>query len=229
MSERESNILVALTRLRFMTTRQIHRLYGYTGNHGLSVTRRRLREMELTGWIKSWQPSKYDQKIFYLSKQGALELTYRCGVEDAKTYRKSEKAIHYSLIAEVIVQLHAAIPGFLRSFEVEPRFGNLIPDACLEVESDARSARMFLELDRNTESAGYLRDIKMEKYRSFYLTSGASESRPALLIVTSTEYRKSLFDSIAKQFRLPAVCATIDEVTASPLDFAMSIVRQPPL
>jgi len=231
MTERESNIMTALARLRFMTTRQIHRLYGYGGNHGLSVTRRRLQEMELAGWVKSWQPSKYDQKIFYLSKNGALEMEYRFGAEGVRTFRKSEKSIHYSLIAEVFVQLQTAEPGILRAFDVEPKFGKIVPDAYIELEVDSRPLRIFLELDRNTESAGYLRDIKLEKYRIHYAAQGRPAASPALMVVTSTEYRKALFIGIARQYGLPAACYTIDEFIVSPLLCIQRLSQQgtPPL
>ncbi|WP_158299347.1 replication-relaxation family protein [Paenibacillus antri] len=225
MSERESNIMLALARLRFMTTRQIHQLYGYAGSHGLSVTRRRLHEMESAGWVKSWQPSKYEQKIYYLSRGGALELEYRNGAEGVRTFRKSERSIHYSLIAEVFVRLRTADPGILRAFDVEPKFEKIVPDAYVELALDSRPFALFLELDRNTESAGYLRDVKMEKYRNWYATKAASSALPSLLVVTSTEYRKTLFDRIIEHYGLPAACYTIDEFVLSPVPCVRSLSR----
>ncbi|HZG58289.1 replication-relaxation family protein [Paenibacillus sp.] len=232
MSDREHGILLALARLRFMSTRQIHRLYGYAGNHGISVTRRKLNDMERFGWVKSWQPSKYEQKIYYISKRGALEMEYRHGVEGIKSFRKSEKSIHFTLIAEVFVQLQTAEAGILRAFEVEPKFGGLIPDAYIEFALDSRPVKLFLEVDRSTESAGYLRDIKMEKYRHYYMTPERPDALPALMILVDTEYRKSLFRRISEQYRLPAASFTIDEWIISPLSCvkqtAASLRNAPP-
>lgn len=229
MSDRESSILLSLAKLRFMTTGQLHRLHGYAGRHGISVTRRKLTSLERVGWVKSWQPSKYDQKVFYLSKHGALELAYRLGEEGVRSFRRSEKALHYVLIAEAFVSLGTAEPGALRTFDVEPRRGRIIPDAYLEYLLDDRLAALFLEVDRNTESAAYLRDVKMEKYRCYYEERQISETlaaTPSLLIVTLTDYRKRLLQQIAGQLRIPCSCSTADELTLSPVDCLRRAVLQ---
>lgn len=116
-NNREMHILNTLAQLRFVTTNQIHQLHGYSGSYGMKVTRRKLYEMERSGLIKSWQPSRYNQKIYYLSKHGAVEMEYHGGAAGTKIYKKSEKSIHQTWITEVFVGLKKAESGTLRICE----------------------------------------------------------------------------------------------------------------
>lgn len=226
LSERDFNILGCIADLKFMTTTQIHLMHGYSGQYGIKVTRRKLKELEHKGWLKSWQPSKYEQKIYYLSKLGAKELEYRCDLPEIRTYRKSDKTIHQTMISDVIVRCITEGSGKLNYYHLSKNIAGIIPDAYMEYELGSDQIILLLEVDRNTESVLYLREVKLEKYRQFYRCSATNIHRPVMLIVTNSPYRKKIIGKIVHQYNLPGVCCTLEEFIVSPAAYLQKLSKK---
>ena len=76
LREKDHAILSSIANLHFMTTHQVHALHGYKGKYGKDLTRKKLKKLEDQGLLKSWQPSVYEPKIFYLTKKGRWKWPY---------------------------------------------------------------------------------------------------------------------------------------------------------
>ncbi|WP_274362028.1 replication-relaxation family protein [Paenibacillus thermotolerans] len=217
LTDRDAGILSTLAHIRFMTTSQIHLVHGYDGTYGIKVTRRKLCDLEAKGWIRSWQPSKYDQKIYYLTKAGAREIEYRLGCDDIQTYRKNEKTLHQIFVSEVYARLKTAAIGTLCNFRLNKKVYQCIPDAYAVylLNGESLPIEIFLEVDRETESMAYIKETKMEHYLRLY-SEHYSEHRPIILFLTITEHRKNGFDKLARSFNVPAVVHTLDEFICDP-------------
>lgn len=217
LTDRDAGILSTLAFIRFMTTSQIHLVHGYEGTYGIKVTRRKLCELEAKGWIRSWQPSKYDQKIYYLTKAGAREIEYRLGFDDIQTYRKNEKTLHQIFVSEVYARLKTASIGKLRLFLLNKKIYHCVPDAYVvyQLNGETPPIEILLEVDRETESMAYIKETKMEHYLRLF-TEHYRENRPIVLFLTISEHRKNGFDKLAQSFKVPAVVHTLDEFICDP-------------
>lgn len=173
LQERDLEILFTISTLRFMNTNQIHLLHGYSGAYGSSVTRRKLVAMERSGLLKSWQPSKYEPKVWYLTKRGAAEVTHYTG-QTVRLVRKSNKTLHQVMVSEIYTRLKLEQSGRLRMFALDSPVGSAICDAFVKYEINRKSSNgiqklaklLFLEVDTGTESVSYIRDTKLPAYRA---------------------------------------------------------------
>lgn len=224
LQERDLEILSTISALRFMTTGQIHLLHGYKGAYGQSVTRRKLAAMERAGLLKSWQPSKYEQKIWYVTKRGAEEVTHYTG-QQVKLARKSNKTLHQVAVSEVYTRLRLEKTGRLRMFALDYSVGSAICDAFVRYEIDKKSSNgiqkmvklLFLEIDTGTESIAYIRDTKLLAYRVAY-DSGEFQNKygifPDICFVTMSDTRKRTLIQIAEAFHFRIRVFTLDEVVS---------------
>lgn len=217
ITDRDAGILLLLADLRFMTTSQIHKIYGYRGNYGLKVTRRKLCDLESRGFIRSWRPSNYEQKIFYLTKAGAREVEYFFRNERVPTYRKTEKTMHQVFVSEVYVQLKSESSGELTQFTLNKKVGFCIPDAHIIYNTTQQYLEFYLEVDRETESIAYLRDTKLDNYRRLFESPGLTGPNASVVILTLSEYRKSVLSALKRHITFPVQIYTFQEFSADPL------------
>jgi hypothetical protein len=191
-------------------------MYGYGGDYGLKVTRRKLCELEQRGFIRSWQPGKYEQKIYYLTKAGAKEIEYFLNSEPVTTYRKNEKTLHQVLVSEVYVQLRFERTGELSRFLLNKKFGSCIPDAYILYDTKQQGFEFYLEVDRETESVVYIRDTKLDQYRRLFERIGPTARHVSVIILTQSEYRKRALDALKRHFSFPIRIHTFNEFNVEP-------------
>ncbi len=216
LSDRESQILATLSLLRFMTTGQIHRLHGYMGDYGLKVTRRLLGKLVQEGLIHAWQPSKYHQKIHYLTKLGAKTLEYYFGWDHVPTYRKSGKTVHQTYVSEIYVALKTMVPGTSWHFCLNKKYRDVVPDASVYFEPDNRPYLALFEVDMGNESLLYLRDVKLERYARSFARIAAPAGGRSILFLTAGENRKIALGRLAESFPLPISVFLMDEIAMRP-------------
>ncbi|KIL38455.1 hypothetical protein SD70_26150 [Gordoniibacillus kamchatkensis] len=216
LSEREANILSTLAQMRFMTTSQIHRLHGYLGEYGLKVTRRLLVKLEQDGLIMAWQPTKYAQKIHYLTKLGAKTMEYCYGYEHIPTFRRNEKALHQTYVSEAYVALKTAGPGQLHRFAINKKYGEVIPDAVIDYEWNGRLYTIYLEVDTGNESLLYLRDVKLAKYLRTFSGYPDPGARRSIVFLTLQEHRRNALRRMTEPDPLPISVFGVEELSANP-------------
>lgn len=221
LPERDIQMLNSISNLRFMNTQQIHQLHGYAGDYGPIVTRRKLRELEREGYLKSWQPSKYEQKVFYLTQKAAEEVEHYCGYDKVSTYRKSEKTLHQVMVSEVYVQLNMIDTGKIYRFALETKIDEgVIADAFVELRFGERAKIFFLEVDRGTESISHIRGVKLQGYNRIN-TSGIFQRKfgifPDVIFITESDTRKRSLLRLTEKFNFKIKVFTFDEFTSHPL------------
>ncbi|WP_276358298.1 replication-relaxation family protein [Cohnella caldifontis] len=228
LTDRESQILSTLATLRFMTTQQIHRLHGYAGDYGLKVTRRLLGKLEREGLVHAWQPSRYEQKIYYLTRLGARTLAFCCGWDQVPTFRKSDKSVHQTYVSEIYVALKSWNGGPAWHFSLNQKYGDVVPDASVYFEKEDRPHVVFAEVDLGNESMLYLRDVKLERYaRTFNRTSSAPERR-SIVFLTPHENRKQALLRLISSYPLPVSAASFEELGMNPGLLLEGMPRQTP-
>lgn len=219
LSEKEIEILASISNLRFMTTSQLHVLNGYSGKYGINVTRRKLLELERNGLLKSWQPDKYSQKIFYLTKKGAKEVEAFLGYDNIPTYRKTDKTLHHVMVSEVYVRLSRE-RGRINIFRLSAKVGDAVSDAFIQYQIDKRKKILFLEADRGTESMSHIKDVKLPEYQKTY-NSGWWQDRygifPDVTFITVSDTRKRSLIKVGERFPMRVRVFTLDEFVANPL------------
>jgi hypothetical protein len=226
VSDRVTNILSALALLRFMTTMQIHRLYGYFGEYGLKVTRRLLGKLESEGLVRAWQPSKYEQKIYYLTKLGANLMEHDYGYDHITTYRKSEKSLHQTYISEIYVALKSGVPEHFKQFFLNKKIGDVIPDATVYYEKDNRVHVIFIEIDTGSESLLYLRDVKLQRYMQTFSQIPLSHDTHAIAFFTVHDERKKALLRMIKNYPLPISIHGIHEIAIDPSSIMDNVLYQ---
>lgn len=217
LKDRDIEILSTISNLRFMTTQQIHTIHGYSGKYGENVTRRKLKQLEDEGYLKSWQPDKYSSKIFYLTKAGAKEVELYNGYENVRVYQKSNHTLHHVMVTEVFVVLRKA-GGKVRRFGIHTKVGEIISDAFIEYQVGNNVKLMFLEADRATETLQMITD-KLEVYQKEY-ESGHYQKRfgifPEVIFVTSTDARKRSLGRLLPKYPFRSKVMTDTELAKNP-------------
>lgn len=211
--EKDLAILSSISNLRFMTTNQIHTLHGYKGKYGIIVTRRKLVELENEGYLNSWQPSKYDQKVFYLTKKGAEEVKYHSGYHQVSTFNKSNKTLHQVMVSEVYVKLHEG-NGKVKRFALETKVDeDAIADAFVEYQIGQMVKVFFLECDKGTESITQIK-TKLDGYNRIN-TIGLFQRKygifPDVYFITESDTRKRSLFSIAEKYRYKIKIMALDD------------------
>ncbi|MBP1935039.1 replication-relaxation family protein [Ammoniphilus resinae] len=218
LKEKEIHLLTTISNLRFMSTQQIHSIHGYNGKYGANVTRRKLKSLEETGYLKSWQPSKYDQKVFYLSKKGAEEIALFHGIENMKTVTKSNTTLHQLMVTEIYVGLRNCNIGKIRRFILNQLVGVAIADAFIEYQVGDKNKLIFLEVDRATERISIIMD-KLKQYQEA-CESGWWQVKfgifPEVCFVTTSDTRKRSLLKLKEQCQFRVNVMTLDEFTVKP-------------
>lgn len=219
LAERDIDILTSISNLRFMTSRQIHALHGYEGKYGSNVTRRKLLGLEKANLVNAWQPSKYDQKVFYLTQTGAQEVESFHGYKNIKTYRKSDKTLHHTLVSEIYVRLRLEKEGKLRAFALDYRVDEVVADAFVQYGIGQRRKLFFLEADRGTESMSYIR-MKLDGYNRV-CTSGLFQRKygifPDVVFVTTADNRQRSLAIVGEKYPYRVRVLTEREFVARPM------------
>lgn len=201
-----------------MSTQQIHSIHGYKGRYGQDVTRKKLKQLEDYGYLKSWQPSKYEQKIYYLSRKGGEEVALFNGFEKVKTVTKSNQTLHQLMVTEIYVGLRNCNAGNLRRFILNQQVGNVIADAFVEYQIADKSKLLFLEADRATESILVIAD-KLKAYEEAG-NDGWWQNKfgifPELAFVTTSDTRKRSLLKLKGNYPYRFRVVGIEEFTVRP-------------
>ncbi|ADU30959.1 replication-relaxation family protein [Evansella cellulosilytica] len=225
LKERELQILQSIANLRFMNSQQIHTLHGYNGKYGERVTRRKLNELEKKKMLKSFQPSAYEKKIYYLTKTAAKELSHFTGIEGIKTLKKNDKSMHQVMVSEIYIQLQKCRIGQVKRYKVEDKIHeDLLVDAFVEyrLRSTGKKKLIFVEADRGTESAVIIEE-KFKKYDYLYRSHKFQNMYgifPDILFITNSNTRKRVLLNLSNRFsNLRVITGTLDEFISSPQEF----------
>lgn len=228
LKERDIDILTTIFNLHFLTTSQIHSIHGYSGEYGRNVTRRKLKQLEDAGYLHSWQPSKYDQKIFYLTKNGAQEVSLHNGYATFKTFKRSNTTLHQVMVSEVYAHLKSLKLGRLRRFTLNQKVGEAIADAFIEYQVNDSSVNntrvkekrklIFLEADRGTETLQHI----IEKITEYQKASDSGEFQkqfgifPEVAFITSSEARKRAILRAKTEASIRVRVLSLDEFISHP-------------
>lgn len=213
--ERDIEIMTSIYNLRFVSTRHIHILHGYNGKYGQDVTRRKLKQLEDIGLLKSYRPNIYEPKIFYLSKAGAEEVAIYNGLESVKTYQRSDKSAHQVMISDIYVALRQSDIGKLRRFTLSQRvIDRLYTDAFIQYRIGDANKLLFLEADRATERINVIID-KLDAYKE--AKEGGEWQRkfgifPEIAFVTTSDTRKRSLLRLKERYDLRMRVLTLEEV-----------------
>jgi hypothetical protein len=217
LKDRDISLLTTISNLRFMTTQQIHSIHGYSGKYGENVTRRKLKELESKGFLKSWKPDIYSSKVFYLTKAGAKEVELYNGYDNVKTFQKSNQTLHHVMVTEVYVQLKKAGVK-LRRFVIHPKVGEIEADAFIEYLEGNSLKVIFLEADRATETLQVLTE-KLEEYKKVYESDWYQKrlgNFPRVAFVTSTEARRRALIRLLEKYPYRNIVMSESELRTNP-------------
>jgi hypothetical protein len=162
LTERDLWLLDAVSRMRFLTTRQLARLL-FDGSRWAAI--KRLRALLDAGYLNAWVPSLSVDNVYSLTRRGraALRTDDRA---DPTPGRALPRALdshlnHLLAVNDARVALATGLPdiggelvGWRSDWEIRtPGRGRLLPDALFAIRWDDGTERTFsLELDHHTKS-----------------------------------------------------------------------------
>lgn len=194
ITERDIQILYQLVRLRFLDTRQIESLFEYNGNtQKINVVRRRVRELEKEGLIKTYRPDMYSPQIVHLSKKGAEYCQNYFGLDEVKTYQRNSHTNHIMKIADfyiAIYELGYTIEKFITDFQIQISGNNFRPDIFFSILKEKRILG-FIEIDMGTYQLKRV-VAKLPYYEAIYKSGNFQKnygSFPTLYFITHSNER----------------------------------------
>lgn len=218
LKDRDIDILTTVSHMRFMNTSQIFRVHGYSGKYGENVTRRKLKDLEEKGFLKSWQPDIYSSKIFYLTKAGAKEVELYNGYENVRTFQRSNKTLHQVMVTEIFTLLKKCNTGKLRRFTLHPKVGEVEPDAWIEYQIGNSIKIILLEADRATETLSIITE-KLDQYKQVY-DSGEYQKKygifPRISFITCSDTRKRALLRLKEKYPYKSMVMTESELKLNP-------------
>ncbi len=223
LQEKDIEILSTIANLRFLTTQQLHSIHGNkSAKYGLIVTRRKLKSLEEKKLLQSWQPSKYDSKIYYLTKNGAQELSLFTGQEKIRTYSKSNNTLHQVMVSDIYCALRNCKAGRLRRFILNLPIGDATADALIEFQMGDKVKLLALEADRATERIGIIKE-KLDAYW-YECATGSWQKKygvfPEIAFVTVSDTRKRTILRLREEYKeykdMRIRVLTMDEFEGNP-------------
>lgn len=244
--ERDNNILTALRRCRYLTTKQIQRLYFTDASNptaGLRAANRslkRLKELELVGSLArriGGVRAGSGSLIWYLTDAG--ERLLRLGDGTVRPRRRPHEPSlvflkHTLAVAECFIQLTEICngkglelikaemePDCWRSFNYKGSISALRPDLFALINCDEYEDRYFIEIDLNSEAPITVVE-KCRRYYDYYrsgLEQKAHEVFPLTVwIVPDTARKESLIRHIREAFqKQPKIFIVITPEDLEPL------------
>jgi len=167
VTERDTWILEALAKMRFLTTRQLARLFFQGSKWSAN---KRLRKLFDAGLVKVWLRSLSEENVYSLTQKGRGLISQEVLKAGAQVPRGLDGNLEHLLaINQVRISMALGLPkiggeiAWWRSdWELRAQGkARTIPDALFEVRWGTGEARIFaLELDNNTKSQrGFLKKI----------------------------------------------------------------------
>jgi len=173
LTERDRDLLLVLSRARWLTTRQIHGHYFEEAS--LNACQKRLRKLAQASFLAGVRPSRMETQLWRLGTQGVQTLRAREATAPSVPKRIPGNREHFLTVNDLRLWFRGHFRGqgpnlsfFLAEWELKRgRQLEVIPDALVQLTAGERSLMLALEVDLGTENPVLFARMKLDNYGRF--------------------------------------------------------------
>ena len=203
ITPRDIELVRVLDRARWLTTRQIHN--HYFGHASVNACQKRLRKLAEAAVITTVRPSRTEQSLWRIAKEGIARLQSEVAVVLGIPKRIPGNLDHFVTINECRLwfmrhfQADYRLNFFLAEWELKAgRQLQVVPDALASIQTGQTSSLICLEVDLGTENPAFFKRTKLENYSE--LRFGKQEMPSILILVPGRPRMMTLIRQLYGQF-----------------------------